>query len=358
MKHIPVILFGAGGVGRALLRQIIDTRDLVASRNRCRFDVVCVLDSRSWLWQPAGLGDDQLLQIIYAKEAGQRIGGRRPDGLQVLDQLPEAGLERCLVADVTAAVGMEPVINKALEVGYGVVLANKKPLTGPWEEAKHYFAHPSLRYESTVGGGQPVISTLRYLRDTGDQIFGIEGQLSGTLGYICSQLDRGIVFSHALADANALGYTEPDPREDLGGQDVKRKILILGRMAGWPLEDEEIEVESLYHPSLSHLLVDEFMEASVAMDPSIRDRVRVANADGKVLRYLAAVNEQGGSVGLKGVRQGNPLADLKYISFRTSRYEDEPLMIGGKGAGVAMTAGGVLGDMIGLAREVLKLNQG
>lgn len=353
MKHIPVILFGVGGVGRELLRQIIDTRDLVGNRNRCRFDVVCVLDSRSWIWQPAGLGDDQLQQIIYAKEAGQRIGGRRPDGLQVLAQLPEAGLDRCLVVDVTAAVGMEPVVNKALEAGYGVVLANKKPLTGPWEAAKHFFTHPSLRYESTVGGGQPVIATLRYLRDTGDHIFGIEGQLSGTLGYICSQLDMGITFSQALANASALGFTEPDPREDLSGQDVERKMMILGRMAGWPLEDEDIEVESLFHPSLSHLSVDEFMEAAVAMDPTIRDRVRVANEDGKVLRYLAAIDEQGGSVGLKGIQQGNPLADLKYISFCTSRYEDEPLMIGGKGAGVAMTAGGVLGDMIGLAREGL-----
>jgi homoserine dehydrogenase len=355
MKHIPVILFGVGGVGRELLRQIIDTRDLVKSRNGCRFNVVSVLDSRSWIWQPAGLGDDQLLQIIYAKEAGQRIGGRRPDGLQVLAQSPEAGLERCLVVDVTAADGMEPVINKALEAGYGVVLANKKPLTGPWEETKHFFNHSSLRYESTVGGGQPVIATLRYLRDTGDHIFGIEGQLSGTLGYICGQLDLGIAFSQALANANALGFTEPDPREDLGGQDVKRKMMILGRMAGWPLEDEAIEVESLYHPSLSHLSVDEFMEAAVAMDPTIRDRVRVAHEEGKVLRYLASIDEQGGSVGLKGVQQGNPLADLKYISFCTSRYEDEPLMIGGKGAGVAMTAGGVLGDMIGLARE--RLNQ-
>lgn len=357
MKHIPVIIFGVGGVGRALLRQIVDTRDLVASRNHCRFDVVSVLDSRSWLWQPAGLGDDQLLQIIYAKEAGQRIGGKRPGGLQVLAQLPEAGLERGLVVDNTAADDMEPIIDKALGAGYGVVLANKKPLTGPWEEVKHYFAHSSLRYESTVGGGQPVIATLRYLRDTGDQIFGIEGQLSGTLGYVCSQLDRGTAFSRTLADAKALGFTEPDPREDLGGHDVKRKMMILGRMAGWPLESEDIEVESLYYPSLSHLSVDEFMEAAVVMDPTIRDRVRVANADGKVLRYLATINEQGGSVGLKGVLQGNPLADLKYISFCTSRYEDEPLMIGGKGAGVAMTAGGVLGDMIGLAREGLSLFQ-
>lgn len=353
MKHIPVIIFGAGGVGRALLKQIVVSREIVAGRNRCRFDVVGVLDSKSWLWQPAGLSEERLAQAVAAKEEGYAIGSQRPDDQQVLTRLAEAGVERGLLVDVTAGDRMEPVIDLALAHGFGVVLANKKPLTGPWETAQPYFDHPRLRYESTVGGGQPVIATLRYLRDTGDEIFNIGGQLSGTLGTICGQLDQGIAFSSALAEAKNLGYTEPDPREDLGGRDVMRKIMILGRLAGWPLEESDIKVEMLYHPSLAHLSVGEFMEASIAMDPSIRDRVKKARAAGQVLRYLAQVDERGGSVGLKGIPQGNPLANLKNISFRTVHYEDEPLMISGKGAGVEMTAAGVLGDMIGLVREAL-----
>ncbi len=353
MKKIPVVVFGAGGVGRMLLRQIVATREVVAGRNHCRFDVVGVLDSKSWLWQPSGLSDEQLMRAILAKDEGQPVGEDRPDDFESLSWLTAAGIDKGLIIDVTAADGMEPIIDRALQLGFGVVLANKKPLTGLWARARYYFDHPHLRHEATVGGGQPVIATLRYLRDTGDPIFHIEGQLSGTLGYICSRLDETVPFSMALAEAKAKGYTEPDPREDLGGRDVMRKILILARLAGWPLEESDIKVEPLYHPSLAHLSVGEFMDAAIAMDPSIRDRVNAAAADGQVLRYLAQVNEDGGSVGLKRVPKGDPLADLKNITFRTGHYEDEPLMLGGKGAGVEMTAAGVLGDMIGLVRETM-----
>jgi homoserine dehydrogenase len=355
MKRVPVILFGAGGVGQALLAQIVSGRQNAASRCQSRFDVVGVLDSRGWAWQPAGLSDEQLEQIVASKAAGQALGGDRPANEAVLPFLTDSGLGVSLVVDVTAAEGMEPVINDALAGGNGVVLANKKPLAGPWEAARGYFNQPALRFEATVGGGQPVIATLRTLRDTNDPVLEIEGQLSGTLGFICSRLDEGAPFSQALAEARAAGFTEPDPREDLGGQDVKRKIMILGRLAGWPLTDEDIVVEALYHPSLAHLPVAEFMAASVAMDGSLKDRVDAALAEGTVLRYVARVNAEGGSVGLAAVPQGSPLASLKYVSFRTGRYDEEPLLIGGKGAGVEMTAAGVMGDMIALAREMWRL---
>lgn len=197
-----------------------------------------------------------------------------------------------------------------------------------------------------------MIATLRYLLDTNDPILRIEGQLSGTLGFICQRMDAGISFSAALAAAKGKGYTEPDPRDDLGGRDVMRKIMILGRMAGWPLEEKDIDVESLYPSALAHLPVTEFMAAAVAMDGSMQDRVHAAAAAGEVLRYVAELEDGRGSVGLKPVPVESPLANLKYISFRTGRYDDEPLLIAGKGAGLEMTAAGVLGDMIDLAREM------
>lgn len=352
MKEAPVLLFGAGGVGRALLRQIVTGREVVAERCQCRFKIVGVLDSRGWIWQPAGLSDEQLEEIVASKAAGQSLGDERPEEEAVLSLLAGSGLGNVVIVDVTAADGMEPVIDRALEGGYGVVLANKKPLAGPWDVAWRYFNQPALRFEATVGGGQPVIATLRMLRDTNDPVIEIEGQLSGTLGFICGRLDEGIPFSRALAEARAAGFTEPDPREDLGGQDVKRKIMILGRLAGWPLTDEDIAVEALYHPSLAHLSVPEFMAASVAMDGSLKDRVDAARASGTVLRYVGKVTAQGGSVGLAAVPQGSPLASLKYVSFRTGRYDEEPLLIGGKGAGLEMTAAGVVADMISLVREM------
>lgn len=354
MKRIPVIVFGAGGVGQALLRQLVDGRVRIASRNHCRFDVVAVVDSRSWLWQWDGLSDEQLMAIVEAKQQAQPVNpteAERPSDLEIIELAAAAGLEGAIVVDVTAVNGMEPVIDRALELGYSAALANKKIFAGSWTTAQNYFNHPRIRHESTVGGGQPVIATLRYLLDTNDPIYRIEGQLSGTLGFICGRLDEDIPFSQAIAEAKARGYTEPDPREDLGGQDVMRKVMILGRMAGWPLETADITVESLYPASMAHLSVAEFMKAATTLDPAMRQRVQAAAADGNVLRFVAELADGRGTVGLKAIPAATPLANLKYISFRTSRYDDEPLLIAGKGAGVEMTAAGVVGDMIILARE-------
>lgn len=350
--RIPTIIFGAGGVGRALLQQIVDGRDVVASRNNVHFQIVAVADSRRWLWQPDGIDDEALLALIQAKKTRQSLGSDRPDGPTIVQTVHDAGLSPGIVVDVTAQDGMEPVLDAALAHGWGVALANKKALAGPWETAQRYFNEPRLRHESTVGGGQPVIATLRYLLDTSDAVMRIEGQLSGTLGYICQRLDEEMPFSRAIAEAKAFGYTEPDPREDLGGLDVMRKMLILARMAGWPLDSADIAVESLYHSALAHLSVPEFMASARALDPSMADRVKVARDNGMVLRYMATVSAEGGSVGLQTLPASSGLANLKYISFQTSRYEDEPLLIGGKGAGVQMTAAGVHGDMIALGREL------
>jgi homoserine dehydrogenase len=353
MKYVPIVVFGAGGVGRALIRQIIASRDHLLARNGIQLDVLALVDSRSWLWERTGLSDQQLRQALADKEAGRSVGGERPDNVALLQQVEAAWVSQGVVVDVTAAAGMEPVFDYALDHGFGVVLANKKPLTGPWATAQRYFNNPLLRHESTVGGGQPVIATLRYLLDTQDPISAIEGQLSGTLGYICRRLDDGMSFSRALAEAKAGGYTEPDPREDLSGKDVMRKIMILGRMAGWPLEEADVAVESLYPSAVAHLSVREFMAASVALDPAMRDRVNAAGASGEVLRYVARLENGRAVVGLQGVPTESSLANLKYVSFRTGRYHDEPLLIGGKGAGVEMTAAGVVGDLIDLARDAL-----
>ncbi|MEZ4510850.1 MAG: homoserine dehydrogenase [Chloroflexota bacterium] len=354
MKRVPVIVYGAGGVGSALLAQIVESRVRVAERNGCQFDVVAVTDSRSWVWNAEGLSNGQLRDIVVAKKNGRSLTPtphERPSDLDILNHMAESVVTDGIVVDVTAVNGMEPVLDRALELGYGVALANKKAFAGPWVTARRYFNHPRVRHESTVGGGQPVIATLRYLLDVNDPIYEIEGQMSGTLGFICGCLDKGIPFSQAVAEAKAKGFTEPDPREDLGGQDVMRKVLILARMAGWSFEADEIRVESLYPAELAGLSVGEFLTAVSVLDQPMAARAAAAAAEGKVLRYTARVEEGRGVVGLQAIPAGSALANMKYISFRTERYNDEPLLIGGKGAGVEMTAAGVLGDMIDLVRE-------
>lgn len=356
MKQIPVIIFGAGGVGQALLRQIMDGRANTTQRAHCQFNVVAVADSRTWQWQPQGLTDDQLRAIVAAKQAGKPVGEGRPSPLEILAIAREAHLQNLILVDVTAESGMEPALDQAVANGWGVAMANKKALAGPWETAQKYFNHPLIRHESTVGAGQPVIAALRYLQDTNDPIHEVEGQLSGTLGYICQQLDQDVPFSQAIAAAKASGFTEPDPREDLGGQDVMRKVMILGRMAGWPLSTANIDVESLYPAAMADLSVAEFMTQATQLDEGMAQRVVQSRQNGQVLRFLAQVNKRGGRVGLQAIPAGSPLANMKYISFRTGRYADEPLLIGGKGAGVELTAAGVVGDMIALVRENLLTN--
>ena len=352
MKEIPVIMFGAGGVGRSLLAQMVESRPVLAARNQIAFKLVAVADSRTWRWQPDGLSDEQIEQLVAAKAEGKWVGeAERPFLTEILQQAAAAGIEQAVVVDVTAEDGLEPMIDTALDLGYSLALANKKPFAGPWQTAQNYFNNPRIRYESTVGGGQPVIATLRYLLDVNDTPLAIEGQLSGTLGFICGQLDQGIPFSQALATAKANGYTEPDPREDLGGKDVMRKVMILGRMAGWPLEEADIEVESLYPAELAGLPVADFMEAIRQADGAMAQRVAAAKAEGMVLRHTAVLSQAQKRVGLTALSATDPLANLKYISFRTRHFHDQPLFIGGKGASVAITAYGVLGDMVGLVRE-------
>lgn len=361
MREVPVILFGVGGVGSALLRQIVNGRSHLITRNQCQFNIVAITDSKTMLWDTKGLSDAQLLAAVDAKAQGLCVDPAhhaqmphsrvRPSEAEIVQQVTDANLGPAIIVDVTAADGMEPMLRQALNQGHSVVLANKKPLAGPWKTAAPFYNHPRLRHESTVGGGQPVIATLSYLLDVNDKIHQIEGQLSGTLGFICGYLDEGISLSHAIIEAKARGYTEPDPREDLGGQDVMRKVMILGRMAGWPLEASDIAVESLYTPDLANLTVPEFLEAASQLDAAMTERVETARAGGQVLRYVAELANGRGKVGLKPIAASSPLAYMKYISFRTGFYNDEPLLIGGKGAGVEMTAAGVLGDMIGLVRE-------
>lgn len=372
MKRIPVIIMGAGGVGRALIEQIIEGREVAEARGSCHFNVVAVADSRSWRWDAAGLNDETLMQLVAEKKAAHRrtavqnnrprgrprpgeppLGEERPSPEAIVQQAVEAGLEGAIVVDVTASDEMGPAIDGALQAGYGVVLANKKPLAGPWAKSKTYYKRPQLRYEATVGGGQPVIATLRYLLDSGDRLQRVEGQLSGTLAYILRRMDEGTSFSVALAAARVKGLTEPDPRQDLGGRDGQRKLLILGRTAGWPVEEDAVAVESLYSASLAHLDVTEFMMAAIAMDPPLRDRVDAAGASGEVLRYIAELAPSGGQVGLKAVPMDAPQANLKYVSFQTERYEEYPLLVGSNSGGVQTTAAAVLGDMMSLVREWL-----
>jgi homoserine dehydrogenase len=348
--RIPVILLGVGGVGRALLRQIVSGRNQLAKRVSSRFDVVAVVDSTGWRHKEHGLSDEQLVAIVESKANGQPFSPPRPTDPELLE-LATSGSDYKLLVDVTAADNMNPLISQALKRHCGVVLANKKPLTGPWSETNQLYDEPGLRVEATVAGGQPVLAALRYLIDTGDMISSIEGQLSGTMGHICRRLDEGFSFSEALKEVHENDVTEPDPREDLSGQDVMRKLIILGRLAGWQTEEADINVESIVPPALTRISAEKFLESSGEMDASFQRWIDAIRKNGNVLRTIARIDKNGGFVGLKAISADSTMAKVKHLAILTNRFSKQPLIIGSDHSGVETTAAGVLGDMIALVRE-------
>lgn len=351
-RTLPLMIVGLGNVGSVLLQQILETRDIVARRKGLRLELIALADISGVVFEAGGLSEDTLKMALQAAGRRQVLADVVP-GVRPVSGLPQMLMPGVVLADVTAAKDSNPLLHAALAAGGGVAIANKNPLIGPWDTARDLFHHPRFRYECTVGAGLPVIGSLQLLLDTGDQATRIEGCMSGTLGYLCAQLEQGVPYSQVLAQARAAGYTEPDPRDDLSGHDVARKALILARTAGWALEMSDLVVEPLYPASLAGLPVEAFMEASHSLDGEYAERFQQARASGGTLRYTAQVGPEGGTIGLQTVAQDSPLGTLRgpanYIAFHTRRYHDLPMVISGPGAGPAVTAAGVLGDILDLA---------
>ncbi|NUR22224.1 homoserine dehydrogenase, partial [Frateuria sp.] len=251
-----------------------------------------------------------------------------------------------------------------LAAGLHVVTPNKLAGSGPlarWRAIREAASVGGARwrYEATVGAGLPVIQTLRDLLDTGDALHAIEGMFSGTLAWLCNRHDGTAPFSALLREACAQGYTEPDPREDLSGTDVARKLVILAREAGWPLSLDEVEVESLVPPSLASLPTDAFMQrlargGLAELDAPLAARLAQARAAGGVLRHVASLDVRGHArVRLEVVPAHHPFAHTQLtdniVQLRTARYCDNPLIVQGPGAGPQVTAAGVFADVLRIA---------
>ncbi|GBG78384.1 hypothetical protein CBR_g26412 [Chara braunii] len=266
-----------------------------------------------------------------------------------------------VMVDCTASAFVAEHYDDWLQKGIHIVTPNKKANSGPLQQYlklrnlqrksyTHYF------YEATVGAGLPIISTLRGLLETGDKILKIEGIFSGTLSYIFNNFNREKTFSGIVAEAKASGFTEPDPRDDLSGMDVGRKVVILARESGLQLELEDIPVQSLVpEPLQSVETADEFMQGLPAYDLQIGEQLEEAEARGEVLRYIGVVDcvKNEGSVELKSYPKSHAFAQLSgsdnIIAFTTTRYRDQPLIVRGPGAGKEVTAGGVFCDVLRLA---------
>ena len=264
-----------------------------------------------------------------------------------------------VMIDCTADSGVAGRYADWLRVGLHVVTPNKKANSAELAEfrrirAAKRAAGTQYFYEATVGAGLPIILTVRDLRETGDRIREIEGILSGTLAYLFNVFDGSVPFSEVVKDAKARGLTEPDPRDDLSGMDVARKLVILGREMGLDLELSEVRVESLVPPPLRDCSIDDFIARLPGYDGAMRALLEESRQAGQVLRYVARLTAAGeATVALERLDASHAFANIaltdNVVRFATDRYCDNALVVQGPGAGPAVTAAGVFSDLLRLA---------
>ncbi|MEP6897446.1 MAG: homoserine dehydrogenase [Rhodanobacter sp.] len=338
---IAMVLLGTGVVGGALLK-LLNTPAAASLR------LVGVANSRRQQTEPASLAHRNL------REQLNRVGDLRDNAI-LLAALDVSGATTKVIVDATASAPLAARHAEWLARGYDVVTANKALAGGElsgWRALQAATAQGGRYGDSaTVGAGLPVLSTLRRLRRCGDSLLTLEGVFSGSLSWLFNQYDGSRPFSELLREARHQGYTEPDPRSDLSGEDVARKLLIIARNAGFALGTDEVDVQSLVPESLRTIDSESFLTRLEELDAPLAALHADAKARGCVLRFLARLNQRGRArVGLVEVPLTHPAARLygtdNQFALTTMRYNAQPLVIQGPGAGPEVTAQALLADVL------------
>lgn len=346
-----VVLLGFGRVGRELATLI------ATSPARHRVRIVGLLDTSGYVFDARGLSERRLRALAEQKDAGAMlatIGGTKASALEALGFMSGHAVSRPVLVDVTSDE-TTPVLHAALERGFDVVLANKRPLAGSWESYTRLLEEAAshgrtIRFEATVGAGLPVIDTHKKLAETGDHVMRVDGCVSGTLMFVLSEVCGGRPFSAAVRDAVERGYAEPDPRDDLSGADAARKGLILARLLGY--RGAAPAPENLVPAPYRKLAKEAFLARLPELDADWTRRVARAAARGEVLRYVVSATKSRAFARLVSVPATSPMGAAggarNLITFTSARYHAEPLVVSGPGAGPAVTAAGILNDIIAL----------
>ncbi len=355
-KGLSLLVLGKGKVGGELLDQLQAQGPGLERDYDVVLRVAGLADRRAALFEERGVDLLRWREALgAAPETGPVDGASAPALLDRLARLP-----RPVLVDLTAADGMEEVYEQAFRRGIDVVGANKRPLAVPGRrlqalrEARRQH-HRRFSYDAAVGAALPVIDTLRKLIQAGDRVVRIEGSLSGTLGYLCAELQKGVPLSMATRWAAGLGYSEADARDDLSGLDSARKALILAREAGLTLELSDVEVTPFVPPALLEPVA---LVASLRRhDAALAAEVERLGQVGQVRRFLTTITPTGDgrarvAVGPAAVDRHHPAARLTgveaFVAFTTVRHAERPLLVQGTGVGGALTAGGVLAELLAL----------
>lgn len=349
-KRLSLFLAGPGLIGKTLLKQIQDQLPLLKKQN-IDLQIAGIANSRQMIESEHGIDLTSWKELLESSDVLMS-----PETLHSL--LHRVGGTLAFV-DCTASETIRELYPDLLSSGVSIVTANKKALTGSWQEFVAIYnaavsSEARLLYEATVGAGLPVISTLKDLVTTGDKIIKLEAILSGTLSYLFNRFDEKTSFSRLVSEARKLGYTEPDPRDDLNGADVGRKLLILARTIGLSLEMADLEIQSLIPENARSAPTSEEFLKMLAVEDAAFERLQTAVAkEGKVLRYIATLENGKAKVGLQRIAPEHPFYSISgndnVIAFTTSRYQKNPLVVRGPGAGAEVTSAGVFADILRLA---------
>jgi aspartokinase/homoserine dehydrogenase 1 len=349
-KRLALAVIGVGNIGSALLQQLRQQRHYLLSRG-FNVTVVALANSRRFVVSPAGV------DLTHWKKAlGASRSPMSPEAFA--DRIAALELTNAALVDCTANPSVVDAYPAFIDANLHIITPNKRANALPWRRyaalmeqmatrQKHFF------YEANVGAGLPIMSTLRDLIASGDEILKIEGILSGTLSYLFNNFDGRVPFSSLVREAHRLGLTEPDPRDDLSGQDVARKLLILAREIGLRMELDEVKVDSLVpRPLRRGRFSGRFFSALARYDLDIAARVVSARRRGAVLRHVGILEHGRAQAGLKEFPRDHPVASAKgsdnVIAFTTTRYRRTPLVVQGPGAGADVTAMGVFSDILKL----------
>lgn len=349
-KRLGLVVIGVGNIGGALLRQLHEQRGYLMERG-FELKVIGLANSKRFVLDAGGINLARWRERLSASR-------RRMNPRVLAGEIAKLELTDVAVVDCTADAGVVKAYPDFVNADLHIITPNKRANVLPWREyaALMELLRKRQKYffdEANVGAGLPILSTLRDLIASGDVIAKIEGIFSGTLSYLFSTLDGSVPFSQLVRTAHQTGLTEPDPREDLSGMDVARKLLILARQSGSRMEMDDIRVESLVPMELSRGPFSErFFKLFARHDREMAKRLQRAQARGAVLRYVGTLEGGRARAGIKEFKRGHPIAATKsgdnIIAFTTKRYARTPLVVQGPGAGAEVTAMGVFSDILKL----------
>ncbi|MDR1896606.1 MAG: bifunctional aspartate kinase/homoserine dehydrogenase I [Prevotellaceae bacterium] len=351
-KKIHLYLAGTGTVGGNLLQQLHQQCDSLMNDHNLAIRLVGVMNSKKMLFDVDGIRFDTVHEDLAVR-------GVEVDTEKFVHHAAEVNLRNSVFVDCTASEDVAMIYEDMLSSFVSVVTANKIACSGNYS---HYlklkemsrFRNLKFLYETNVGAGLPVIKTIGDLVLSGDKILKLEAVLSGTLNFIFNTIDEHVSISQAIRMAKEKGYSEPDPRIDLSGIDVLRKILILARECGYPLEKNDVEINTFLPENILNTAdIESFWEKIVSVDEDFENRRKTLYSQGKRWRFVASLDNGKASVGLQEVDVQHPFFNLQgsdnIITIYTKRYMAQPMVIKGAGAGAAVTASGVFADIVSVA---------